>query len=225
MPRKKQLQDMEEVHPNDLPVSPAVMALAELWQDQGMVGVGVSNTFGPPPDDPIPRGFIGTLLINQDHYCSFLGLVQSGASVRDAAAAIGLIPNWIEKAVCKGREELEEGRDTWLGRLVLDVMRAKGQARSSAQIKVKQRDTLAWLRNDADGRGWSESAMPTPQIEDHVDMVNDDQEMAPTNKAVMDRKAIMLAMEALHQKGALPSPQSTVRALEQQEATLEQPPR
>jgi hypothetical protein len=79
-----------------------------------------------------------------DTYAQILEFIRMGASDAAASAAFGIDP----ATFCRW---MREGRDRIKGPLVrqlyLDVNQARGQARSLAEMEVKQKDSLAWLKS------------------------------------------------------------------------------
>lgn len=190
----------------------------QAYVDNGMVH-GVAGTLlelTQPPTTTLRKDPVARLVLNSQLYRCFLGMLLSGAALKDAAGSMGLLTKQLEKWLVRGRTHLQDGKDTWESRFFSDVLRAKSQARVAAQAKVHKQAPKAWLHNEADGRGWSEAPIAGLQPESQLDVEPEDDD--ENSLSVANPQVIAEVFRRLHQAGALPNVDVLVKEAFSQES-------
>lgn len=201
--------------------------LIELW-DLENIGEGTlypSLLDKEAPSGGVPKGFGGKLLFklrqSEATYKTFLALVLSGVSIRDACGTIGMPANVLQKLAEEGRKYFYRGQDAWQGRLYYDILRARSQARAGAQAVVKKTKPLDWLKNDGDYKNYGETPVLSQSIEGMIDS-----EPLPDaieqGAVAADAEMIREAYSHLARVKALPSPETLIKEALAQEGFREE---
>lgn len=195
------------------PATPAIEQMLSLYEESIQSPLTPSNVNPPyPPDEPLPDNQLGMLISRQNLYKAFIAMVKAGGSIKDASSAVGILPYILLRWVDRGKEDHAAEKDTYYTRFLFDLLKAKGEARVTSAMRVKAKDPLAWLRNDADGRGWSESPIGQPQIEDAVDVTSEKGEEREAEAVTGSARNVLRSYAYLRQIGCLPSTEDLMKA-------------